>query len=54
MTYVIRKNGSGSKPWTLGSETKGWFAHLGSYSKRKEAITVARIMAGRRGKVEIR
>ncbi len=53
-TYVITKDAATGK-WFISHHTSGWITPIGGpHTKRKNAITVARILAGRRGKVEIR
>ncbi|MDX0893661.1 hypothetical protein GOE07_22475 [Sinorhizobium medicae] len=49
-TYVITKVPSTGK-WHVSHQQSGWIAPVGGpYAKRKEAITVARLLAGRQGK----
>ncbi|MBD9511934.1 hypothetical protein IB265_34865 [Ensifer sp. ENS10] len=53
-TYVITKDAATGK-WFINHQTPGWITPLsGPHPKRKSAITVARLLAGRRGKVEIK
>ncbi len=49
--YQISKNERGR--WCLAHVQPGWITALGTYKKRREAITVARVLAGRTGKVVI-
>jgi hypothetical protein len=49
-TYVISKVASGK--WELRHNQPGWIGtHLGFYTKRTAAVTTARVLAGRTGKV---
>ncbi|WP_181149963.1 hypothetical protein [Ensifer aridi] len=52
--YALSKNAQTGK-WHISHVTPGWITPIGGpYGKRKEALTVARLLAGRRGKVVIR
>lgn len=52
--YAISKD-PGSGKWHVSHIVPGWITPIGGpYGKRKEAITVARLLAGRGGKVVIR
>lgn len=40
--------------WWLNHVTPGWITPLGAFPKRKQALTTARLLAGRRGKVVVK
>ncbi|WP_210214297.1 hypothetical protein, partial [Sinorhizobium meliloti] len=51
--YQLSKDATGK--WLISHVTPGWITPVGGpYAKRKEAITVARLLAGRRGSVVIK
>ncbi|MDX1046919.1 hypothetical protein GOL40_27075 [Sinorhizobium medicae] len=52
--YALSKDAQSGK-WHISHVTPGWITPIGGpYQKRKEALTVARLLAGRRGKVVIK
>ncbi|MEY9719259.1 hypothetical protein ABIA22_001749 [Sinorhizobium fredii] len=52
--YAISKNAQTGK-WHISHQVPGWITPIGGpYRNRREAITVARLLAGRRGKVVIK
>lgn len=52
-TYVVLKLAPGR--FQLLHNQPGWGGtHLGFYSKRKAAVTTARVLAGRTGKVVVK
>ncbi|WP_164813879.1 hypothetical protein [Sinorhizobium medicae] len=52
--YEINKSAKSGK-WHVSHVNPGWITPIGGpYGKRREAITVARLLAGRGGKVVIR
>lgn len=52
--YVVSKDPTTGK-WFLTHQLPGWVTPVGGpYRNRKSALTVARLLAGRRGSVVIR
>ncbi|MDX0801726.1 hypothetical protein GOD37_22445 [Sinorhizobium medicae] len=51
--YQLSKDAKGK--WHISHIVPGWITPVGGpYAKRKEAIAVARLLAGRRGSVVIK
>ena len=52
--YQLSKDAQSGK-WHVSHVVPGWITPIGGpYAKRKEALTVARLLAGRRGRVVIK
>ncbi|MDX0270886.1 hypothetical protein GOC13_24370 [Sinorhizobium meliloti] len=52
--YVLNKSPTTGK-WHISHQAPGWITPIGGpYRNRKEALTVARLLAGRRGSVVIK